>query len=162
MLVAFGEHLGAAAPARRRHDPASTRRSSTCADWIRPGDGIVIGQGTAEPLTLTEALVRQRGELGGVRAFLAAMFSDTFLPGAVDGIELTGMGGVGSNRRLIQAGAMDVIPSHVSQNDRLHRRRHDRLRRRAGAGQPARRARPLQPRASAPTTRARRSTRRAS
>jgi acyl-CoA hydrolase len=84
--------------------------------WIRPGDGIVIGQGTAEPLTLTEALVRQRGELGGVSAFLAAMFSDTFLPGAVDGIELTGMGGVGTNRRLIQAGAMDVVPNHVSQN----------------------------------------------
>ena len=71
------------------------------ADWIRPGDGIVMGQGTAEPLTLTEALVRQRGELGGVRAFLAAMFSDTFQPGAVDGIALHGMGGVGTNRRLI-------------------------------------------------------------
>ena len=84
--------------------------------WIRAGDGIVIGQGTAEPLTLTEALVRQRGELGGVRAFLAAMFSDTFLPGHVDGIALRGMGGVGSNRRLIRAGAMDVIPGHVSQN----------------------------------------------
>ena len=52
------------------------------ADWIRPGDAIVMGQGTAEPLTLTEALVRQRGELGGVRAFLCAMFSDTFNPGA--------------------------------------------------------------------------------
>ncbi|MEO5843348.1 MAG: acetyl-CoA hydrolase/transferase C-terminal domain-containing protein [Caldimonas sp.] len=86
------------------------------ADWIRPGDGIVMGQGTAEPLTLTEALVRQRGELGGVRAFLAAMFSDTFLPGQVDGIELRGMGGVGTNRRLVKAGAMDVIPCHVSQN----------------------------------------------
>ena len=84
--------------------------------WIRPGDGIVIGQGTAEPLTLTEALVRQRRELGGVRAWLAAMFSDTFLPGRVDGLSLHGMGGVGTNRRLIKAGAMDVVPCHVSQN----------------------------------------------
>ena len=95
-----------------RVDPAQLRLR----DWIRPGDGIVIGQGTAEPLTLTETLVRQRHELGGVRAFLAAMFSDTFLPDGVDGIELTGMGGVGTNRRLIQAGVMDVIPNHVSQN----------------------------------------------
>jgi acyl-CoA hydrolase len=87
--------------------------------WIRPGDGIVIGQGTAEPLTLTEALVGQRGELGGVRAFLTAMFSDTFLPGGVDGIALYGMGGVGTNRRLIKAGAMDVLPCHVSQNAEL-------------------------------------------
>jgi len=84
--------------------------------WIRAGDGIVMGQGSAEPLTLTEALVRQRGELGGVRAFLAAMFSDTFVPGHVDGIELRGMGGIGTNRRLINAGAMDVVPCHISQN----------------------------------------------
>ncbi|HEV7575788.1 MAG TPA: acetyl-CoA hydrolase/transferase C-terminal domain-containing protein [Caldimonas sp.] len=89
------------------------------ADWIRPGDGIVMGQGTAEPLTLTEALVRQRGELGGVSAFLGAMFSDTFRPGEVDGISLRGMGGVGTNRRLIQDGAMDVLPCHVSQNAEL-------------------------------------------
>ena len=44
------------------------------------------------------------------------MFSETFLPGQVDGIELRGMGGVGTNRRLVKAGAMDVIPCHVSQN----------------------------------------------
>ncbi len=83
--------------------------------WIRPGDGVVIGQGTAEPLTLTEALVRQRHELGGVRVYMAAMFSDTFLPDACDGLQITGMGGVGSNRRLIKAGVMDVLPCHVSQ-----------------------------------------------
>ena len=82
--------------------------------WIRPGDGIVMGQGTAEPLTLSEALVRQRHTLGGVRAFLCSMFSDTFMPDAVDGIVLSGMGGVGTNRRLIKAGVMDVVPAHVS------------------------------------------------
>jgi len=84
-------------------------------EWIRPGDGVVIGQGTAEPLTLSEALVAQRAALGGVRVYLAAMFSDTFLPGACDGLAITGMGGVGSNRRLIKAGVMDVLPCHYSQ-----------------------------------------------
>ena len=84
-------------------------------EWIRSGDGIVMGQGTAEPLTLTEALVAQRAGLGGVRLFLAAMFSSTFRPNACDGFEVYGMGGVGTNRRLIQAGVMDVVPCHVSQ-----------------------------------------------
>ena len=84
-------------------------------DWIRPGDGIVVGQGTGEPLTLTEALVAQRAGLGGVRVFLAAMFSDTFHSGRVDGLELLGNLGVGTNRRLIKAGLMDVLPCHVSQ-----------------------------------------------
>ncbi len=83
-------------------------------EWLRPGDAIVIGQGTAEPLTLTEALVAQRHDLGGVRPVLFAMFSDTFHPDRVDGLRLRGIGGVGSNRRLIQAGVMEVLPCHVS------------------------------------------------
>lgn len=83
-------------------------------EWLRPGDAIVIGQGTAEPLTLTEALVAQRHGLGGVRPVLFAMFSDTFHPDRVDGLSLRGIGGVGSNRRLIQAGVMEVLPCHVS------------------------------------------------
>ena len=81
--------------------------------WVRHGDGIVTGQGTAEPLTLTEALVAQRGGLGGVRLFLAAMFSDTFLPVKCNGIEIIGMGGVGSNRRLIKAGVMRGTLSRI-------------------------------------------------
>lgn len=84
-------------------------------EWIRPGDTVVVGQGTAEPLTLTEALVRQRAELGGVGVFLFAMFSDTFLPGQVDGLRIRGIGGVGTNRRLLQSGDMEVMPCHVSQ-----------------------------------------------
>jgi acyl-CoA hydrolase len=84
-------------------------------DWLRPGDGIVIGQGTAEPLTLTEALVAQRHDLGGVTVFLGAMFSDTFHPERCDGLALRSLGGVGSNRRLIRAGLLEVTPCHVSQ-----------------------------------------------
>jgi acyl-CoA hydrolase len=84
-------------------------------EWVRPGDGIVMGQGTAEPLTLTEALVNQRAALGGLRLFLAAMFSNTFMPDGCDGLTIRGMGGVGTNRRLIKAGVMDVLPCHVSQ-----------------------------------------------
>jgi acyl-CoA hydrolase len=84
-------------------------------EWLQPGDAIVIGQGTAEPLTLTEALVAQRAGLGGVRPFLCSMFSDTFLPDRCDGLALRGIGGVGTNRRLILAGLMDVVPCHVSQ-----------------------------------------------
>jgi acyl-CoA hydrolase len=83
-------------------------------DWIRPGDAVLMGQGTAEPLTLTEALVAQRHELGGVRAFLGAMFSQTFDPAQCDGIALRGLGGVGTSRRLIKAGKLEVVPCHVS------------------------------------------------
>lgn len=84
-------------------------------EWIHKGDHILVAQGTSEPQTLTEKLVEQRAELGGVNTFLCAMFSGTFQPDAVDGLGLRGIGGVGSNRRLIKAGRMRVIPAHVSQ-----------------------------------------------
>lgn len=84
-------------------------------EWIHKGDHILVAQGTAEPQTLTEKLVAQRAELGGVNTFLCSMFSDTFQPGAVDGLGLRAIGGVGTNRRLIKAGQMHVVPAHVSQ-----------------------------------------------
>src|SRR5690606_37300757 len=37
-----------------------------------------------------------------------------FMPDRCDGLALTGMGAVGTNRRLIKAGVMDVLPCHVS------------------------------------------------
>ena len=83
--------------------------------WIRKGDHILVAQGTAEPQTLTEKLVEQRAELGGVNTFLGAMFSETFQSDAVGGLGLRGIGGVGTNRRLIKASRMRVIPAHVSQ-----------------------------------------------
>lgn len=81
---------------------------------VRPGDAILWGQACAEPLTLTEALVAQRAELGGVSVFLGSGFSNTLRPEYADHIRFTGMGAVGTNRRLSKAGVLDVLPCHVS------------------------------------------------
>jgi hypothetical protein len=45
------------------------------ARYIRPGDTVVWAQGTAEPLTLSEALVRQRHAIGPITLFLGPAFS---------------------------------------------------------------------------------------
>ncbi len=82
---------------------------------VRPGDTVVFGQGTAEPQTLTEALVAQRRELGRFTVFLGSGFTDTFLPEHHDWIDFIGFGGIGTHRRLTRAGCLDVIPCHVSQ-----------------------------------------------
>lgn len=81
---------------------------------IRPGDGVIWGQGTGEPMTLTEALVDQRAALGGVSVFLGASFSDTIRPEHADHLHLYGTGGIGTNARLARAGVLDVLPVHVS------------------------------------------------
>jgi len=45
---------------------------------IREGDRVVCGQATAEPVTLTEALVAQAGHLPAFRMMVGPIFSDTF------------------------------------------------------------------------------------
>lgn len=81
---------------------------------IRKGDAILWGQACAEPLTLTEALVAQRAEIGGVSVFLGSGFSNTLRPEHADHMRFSGMGAVGTNRRLSKAGVLDVLPCHVS------------------------------------------------
>ncbi len=88
---------------------------------IRPGAGIVFGQATGEPLSLTEQLVRQRAAFRGSSVFLGANFSSTFRPEHADCLRLTGLGGIGSLRKLVKAGSLDPIPCHISAIPRLIR-----------------------------------------
>ena len=82
---------------------------------IRPGDHIVWSQGTGEPLTLTEALVSQRQELGGVSVFISACFSRTLQPEHTDAITVNSFGAMGTASRLARAGAIEIVPCHFGQ-----------------------------------------------
>lgn len=81
---------------------------------VRPGDTVMWGQGTGEPRTLTEALVEQRAELGGLDVFLGATFSETLHPAHADHLTFFGIGGIGTNAALAKAGVLDVLPCHLS------------------------------------------------
>jgi acetyl-CoA hydrolase len=89
------------------------------AEHVRPGDRVMWGQGTAEPRTLTRALVDQRARLGGVEVLLGVSFSETMRPEHADAITFTGFGGFGTNARLAKAGVLDVVPCHSSAISRL-------------------------------------------
>lgn len=83
--------------------------------FLRSGDGVVISQGTAEPQSLTEALVGQAADIGGLNIFLGGgSFSGTFTPERAGPHRFAGYGGVGDHRALIRSGAMELIPAHVS------------------------------------------------
>ncbi|MET4577461.1 acetyl-CoA hydrolase/transferase family protein [Ottowia thiooxydans] len=84
------------------------------ARYIRPGDGIVFGQATGEPLTLTEALVQQRAALSGSSIFFGSGFSRTFQPAHADHLRFSGIGGVGTLRKLATSGVLDPVPCHIS------------------------------------------------
>ncbi len=79
---------------------------------IRPGDKVVVGQGTAEPRSLTEALIRQQDRFAGAEVFLGAVFSDTFVPDKTPHLRFAGYGGIGRGAALSKAGRLDVYPLH--------------------------------------------------
>lgn len=82
--------------------------------FVRPRDTILWGQGAAEPLVLTRALAEQRARLGGVQAFLGIGASDTFGPEHADYIRFLSYCGTGTNRALVKAGRLDILPCHYS------------------------------------------------
>jgi acetyl-CoA hydrolase len=82
--------------------------------FIRPGDTVLWGQGTGEPQTLTESLVRRRSALPGTTIFLGSSFSGTLRPEHADCLRFLAIGGVGRNVELSRAGCLEVIPCHIS------------------------------------------------
>jgi len=88
---------------------------------IRPGDTVIWSQGPSEPMTLTQALVKQRHQIGRFRAFLGSCYSKTFEPAHADCIDFIGMGAVGFTRKILEAGALQVIPCHLSELASLFR-----------------------------------------
>ena len=84
------------------------------ARYIKAGDALVWTQTTAEPLTLTEAVVAQREAIGPISVFVGATYSQTLQPEHADCLALSSFGGFGLNSRLIQAGVLEVVRLHCS------------------------------------------------
>ncbi|MDA9404981.1 acetyl-CoA hydrolase/transferase family protein [Bradyrhizobium sp. CCBAU 45389] len=80
---------------------------------IREGDLVVCGQATAEPVTLTEALMTQAALLPPFRMMIGPVFSETFSVAAAN-VSFQSYGVIGNARRLARAGRLDVIPSNYS------------------------------------------------
>lgn len=92
------------------------------ARWIRPGDGVVFGQACAEPQTLVEALVAQRESYSGATLFMGVNWSGTVRPEHADHLRLSAYCGSGHNRRLADAGVLEIHPHPYSQLATLIRR----------------------------------------
>ena len=80
------------------------------ASVIRSGDGIICGQACAEPQTLMEALVAQRAAFSGAGLFLGINYAGILQPGHADHLRLSAYCGIGHNRALADAGALEVQP----------------------------------------------------
>lgn len=83
------------------------------AGLIRAGDLVVCGQATAEPLTLTAALMAQAAGLPPFRLMVGPVFSDTFATPPRN-VSFVSYGVIGNARKLARAGRLDVVPSNYS------------------------------------------------
>lgn len=91
--------------------------------WIRSGDGVIFGQACAEPQALVEALVAQRAAYSGATLFMGVNWSGTVKPEHADHLRLTAYCGSGHNRKLADAGVLDIHPHPYSQLARLIRQK---------------------------------------
>jgi acyl-CoA hydrolase len=81
--------------------------------FIRPGDAVLVGQATAEPRALVEALIEQRHQLAPLRLFVGTTYTGLLRPEHADAFRFTGFGAVGQTAALVQAGVLDVLPVHI-------------------------------------------------
>src|SRR6185436_13772140 len=84
------------------------------ARFIRPGDGVVLGQACAEPRALSEALVAQRAAFSGASLFLGVNYAGIVRPEHADHLRLSAYCGAGHNRALADAGVLDIHPHPYS------------------------------------------------
>jgi acetyl-CoA hydrolase len=89
--------------------------------FIRPGDTICWGQIAGEPVALTRALAAQCEKFGPVTAFCGNTYDDAIRPEHREHIRMVSIGGVGHLASLARAGALDVLPVHLSAVPRLFR-----------------------------------------
>lgn len=90
------------------------------ASVLRPGDRIVVGQGTAEPRTLLRRLIEEAraGLLPEVVLFVGPVYSDSFAGDLPECLRIESYGGIGGASALARAGRLDLYPTHVSCIDR--------------------------------------------
>src|SRR5258706_9296892 len=93
------------------------------ARFIRPGDGIVLGQPCAEPQSLSAALVAQRAAFSGARVFLGVNYAGILRPEHADHLKFSSYCGAGHNRALDDAGVLDIHPHPYSRIAPLLRER---------------------------------------
>lgn len=86
------------------------------ARYVRSGDLVTWGQCGAEPRGLTQVLAAQRKSVRGrFSVFLGATWSSSLNTEHADVVDFCSYTGSGQNRKLADAGLLDILPVHYSQ-----------------------------------------------
>ncbi|MDB5576321.1 MAG: acetyl-CoA hydrolase/transferase [Bradyrhizobium sp.] len=89
---------------------------------VRPGDLVVWGQASAEPITLTASLMAARGDIGDFGVFAGICVTPSIDPVFTDRVSFSSYCGTANNRLL--GSALDILPiSYADLADALARHR---------------------------------------
>jgi len=80
------------------------------ARYVQPGDGVVWGQACAEPVALVETFLAGRNAYPGARVFLGIGYAGTVRAEHADRLRFVSYCASGTNRALVEAGAVDILP----------------------------------------------------
>lgn len=89
------------------------------AAYVRPGDLVLWGQSSAEPVPLTTRLMAQRHEIGPFRCFLGISEAGTCRPEHGDVVTFLSYCASAGNRELVRHGRLRILPVHYSDLPRL-------------------------------------------
>ncbi len=82
---------------------------------IRDGDHLVWGSGTGQPVQLIRKFLEQRHQIGRTSVFLGGIsYTDALKPEHADVVNFSGFGAMARLRGFCRAGALSVIPCHLS------------------------------------------------
>ncbi|MCD2172207.1 acetyl-CoA hydrolase/transferase family protein [Rhizobium sp. C4] len=83
--------------------------------FVPPGGLVAWGQGCAEPVPVTQALMAQRRQIGRFRVFIGGSFADSVDPDHADDVAYMSYIGMGRNADLARAGKLAILPCAYSQ-----------------------------------------------
>jgi acyl-CoA hydrolase len=89
------------------------------ADYLKPGDTVIIGQATAEPPGLVEKLIKAAQVIDGLTVLCGYTLSDAWKDVSPGKPRIKTYAAHGALRKLAAQGLVDVIPCHYSMLDDL-------------------------------------------
>ncbi|BBZ35633.1 acetyl-CoA hydrolase/transferase family protein [Mycolicibacterium confluentis] len=83
------------------------------AEYLRPGDRVLVGQGVAEPPLLVEKLIAAAGQIDRLTAFCGYSLSTAWATAPPQRPAITAYGVLGSLRK-VHSGRLDIVAAHLS------------------------------------------------
>jgi acyl-CoA hydrolase len=82
--------------------------------FLRRGDGVLWGQGSAEPVALVDRLIEQCEEIGDLSGFSGLTYREVLATPRAEALDLVSYGALGALAKVAARRPLRVVPAHFS------------------------------------------------